>query len=1473
MKIPERISKILTTLSVAETVKAVAAELQGKFGVEVEVVESLDGVQNEQARKALAAGKAVKGWYELSTGKVVIYAPNAESAQDVMAMYAHEVVAHKGMRGLLGEKRYNKLCQRLGAALTPEQRGLVEEYEGSDADVLGDEYVARIAEMLIDEKGEIKEPTTWEKVKGAVREFFRDVLGLELTDADIRYMLWRSGERLRRSKADVMTRARDVVTGEKLNDDAVRMRQEEADYQREIREITERAKTDGTFMKAPDGNPSNLDERQWTHVRTTRFKKWFGDWELRHKVVNIVTGRIDHGFKNFAEARKWAKDNLVRVYSNEETGGKGEIHISGRAVDKFLSDSSISKSDNKDVHLAVLKSLPDVLHESIDAEQHPDRKKGADGTRDKANGLNSTDIIHRLFGAVKIGGKIYRVKTTVKEIVRQNGEKAVHSYEATEIELLAGQTEKGVPFSRNSNNSISAANLLQGIESANDPGTLLLESHSKAVDENGEPKVFYHNTNAEFTIFDSQRNGSGTDAGWLGDGFYFYGDENEGRGYGKHKMAVFLNVRNPYYATPEENNRLAEANERDSSIAFREEIESDGYDGVYYNGDLRQEGVVFYPNQIKSATDNIGTYDANNDDIRFAIGKKRKDDMRRGLLNKLANATEEQVEQTITEIEKLGEQSKAGGDVKVEKAALHWVKQGTIVLPEDDYKVIAAVKMATDKGIDITQYDSPMRLINENTSWKKRKDMADPDKVATLRGKRALGNTGITIYDVEDSEQGQRDMRMLWNGTWGEERECPWCLLHDDGHGGVSSRAKSYWFNTYTAYQKRVAFKDGRPIAFFADEEGKEPHWWDLNDRSHEGIPVEGKIPASVTSKQLGMENDGTLSGLIEYDEDGNPHGKITNVHRGDKQNGAYERYCNILTDEGERLLVEQAHYKDGKLNGKRTTWHGVDVDELDGPGDIGLPFETEYYIDGNLEGHRSEWNKFGGHEEENWRNGKQHGVRLTYMSEKELSRMSIYDGGEEKCCVVFNTYSQTLAYMRTEDTISDFDEKGNLYATSSFASDVQWYLYKPEWRYAWNDDGSLHYASLYVEGKLHQEYYFNPDVYDVHEGKSAEKNLTRDEREKILSAAEKKRAEVLAEAKRLENIAKEEEYKNATASEERDEYGNRFMLSSDGSTDFGQITAETGLKPAPIRLSEGMVTDPSSGTGYGLAHTEARHGDEIRENGFSSVQEFVEYVGKNYNRIQEGVVRQSKDGNNLLTYLVQLTDEHNNTLFVELSSNGEYWSVNSAGVFNKARHLAMPGFTFYAVLQLIHNQVLACHLLGLLQAHDMENTGRHVGQNAVLHLCRLIIGHIDKRHGVERMGRVGRTIVVNGVVGITVVGNDNSLVARLLDCLDNLAHAGIYCHNGFLNGLINTRMTHHVAVGKVDNNEIVLVLADGCHQLVFHLIGTHLGLEVVGCNFGRRHQDAIFSLIGLLAPTVEEERNVGILLGLGRVHLAQALR
>lgn len=52
-----------------------------------------------------------------------------------------------------------------------------------------------------------------------------------------------------------------------------------SDFSIEKDRIIKRAKADGTYMKAPNGKPSNLSEDRWAAVRTKAFKQWFGDWE------------------------------------------------------------------------------------------------------------------------------------------------------------------------------------------------------------------------------------------------------------------------------------------------------------------------------------------------------------------------------------------------------------------------------------------------------------------------------------------------------------------------------------------------------------------------------------------------------------------------------------------------------------------------------------------------------------------------------------------------------------------------------------------------------------------------------------------------------------------------------------------------------------------------------------------------------------------------------------------------------------------------------------------------------------------------------------------------------------------------------------------------------------------------------------------------------------------------------------------
>ena len=116
-------------------------------------------------------------------------------------------------------------------------------------------------------------------------------------------------------------------------------------------------------------------------------------------------------------------------------------------------------------------------------------------------------------------------------------------------------------------------------------------------------------------------------------------------------------------------------------------------------------------------------------------------------------------------------------------------------------------------------------------------------------------------------------------------------------------------------------------------------------------------------------------------------------------------------------------------------------------------------------------------------------------------------------------------------------------------------------------------------------------------------------------------------------------------------ENGSPFVLNSKGSIDFGYITEEMNLPPAPIRIAEGR----SGPKGYGLKHIIDGHLKEIKGSGYNSVYEFIEDVAANFTEIKEG-----RDG----SFLLEKGDEYHNTLFIALSQEGGYWKVISGGVF-----------------------------------------------------------------------------------------------------------------------------------------------------------------------------------------------------------------
>lgn len=253
--------------------------------------------------------------------------------------------------------------------------------------------------------------------------------------------------------------------------------------------------------------------------------------ELLSRSVEIVPAERNHGFANYDEAKTWAKDHIVRTLTNEESGGKGRVKISGAAVGKYLSESAVAKSDNRDVHLAVLRVLPDVICKSIEVETTPDFKKDENGVRKAGNEINKDVLIHRCYGAVEIDGQVYRVKVTLKEYKDAVRDNKAYSYEATKIELLAGTLVGGNKSSNpGTNSSLSAAKLLNGVMMSYDSSKNVLDESAKMSALVREHRV-YHGSGAEFEEFDHSHMGEGEGAQAYGWGTYVTEVEGIGRMY------------------------------------------------------------------------------------------------------------------------------------------------------------------------------------------------------------------------------------------------------------------------------------------------------------------------------------------------------------------------------------------------------------------------------------------------------------------------------------------------------------------------------------------------------------------------------------------------------------------------------------------------------------------------------------------------------------------------------------------------------------------------------------------------------------------------------------------------------------------------------------------------------------------------------------------------------------------------------
>ena len=395
--------------------------------------------------------------------------------------------------------------------------------------------------------------------------------------------------------------------------------EEISEAQKQYEEVKSKYVGTPLWMKAPNGKRTNLTEEQWVRVRTPNFKRWFGDWEKE----------------------AWAKaamDFLEKTAPVRELSGgefqKDGVKLTEKVPAYFKSIGNVAHNDELGDVVLDLKGVEDSIAHGIGRLKSaafmavPDViEKGFIFNREenwKERGWNTAVIV----APIKLGEDDYVCEVVVKKV---RGQQRFYLHEV-EIKKTLDGVFKSVA---NNGNASQVSKLIFGKHLAEVKGNV-----SKVVDENGEPKVVYHGSPYYgFTIFKNES--------------YFTAQKNYAARYKKGGnnsgiYDVFLDIKNPFDTRSKREREIFEKEfyrkwgngapltERglpdwtDGSDLL-EFIEEKGYnyDGIIldegadggYGETVSFRGESYVPlnsTQIKSATDNIGTY-SENPDIRWRI--------------------------------------------------------------------------------------------------------------------------------------------------------------------------------------------------------------------------------------------------------------------------------------------------------------------------------------------------------------------------------------------------------------------------------------------------------------------------------------------------------------------------------------------------------------------------------------------------------------------------------------------------------------------------------------------------------------------------------------------------------------------------------------------------------------------------------------------------------------------------------------
>ena len=375
-------------LNNAETIESSINDWSNKLNTPVRVIHDVDDITDTD-ENMLARKRDSKGWYDTSTGEIVIVSPNSTSVGDAQRTFLHEVVGHHGLRELFGDDFDTFLDNVYRNANEDIRKNIIDRTKGNPLNLreATEEYIAELAERGFDNKAD---RSLWEKIKDAFLDMLRKAgisLDFKLSDNDLRYILWRSYKNL--EQGNLMDVAEDTVMRNDLGigDFSVRFREEEKE------DINDLKKKNYRLNKKVDRLKDKIDE---LHSDSQLSEA------LKNELINEIQSRIDS--KDASNINKEDLLSLLKQVKGAKT--KADMEDKMLEVDRISNEIRIRSTQRRIDRLLALKTQ-DVNGKNMSIAKNVD-----DSTR------RVFDFIRGSLSDIKISG----YEQEMKDLRRRNRE-------------------------------------------------------------------------------------------------------------------------------------------------------------------------------------------------------------------------------------------------------------------------------------------------------------------------------------------------------------------------------------------------------------------------------------------------------------------------------------------------------------------------------------------------------------------------------------------------------------------------------------------------------------------------------------------------------------------------------------------------------------------------------------------------------------------------------------------------------------------------------------------------------------------------------------------------------------------------------------------------------------------------------------------------------------------------------------------